>query len=116
MIGKLSIKDSKVFKTKERAPILITAECFRLEEWCFDKKLNNNFTDNEEINIIDVEKINLNGNLLGKKKSFNNNTFNKSNIFNISYSFQINIYIIMYNKDNKWKCSNLLYYIFTNMV
>ena len=72
MIGKLSIKDSKVFKTKERAPILITAECFRLEEWCFDKKLNNNFTDNEEINIIDVEKINLNGNLLGKKKSFNN--------------------------------------------
>ena len=74
IIGKISIKDSKVFKTKERAPILITAECFRLEEWCYDKKLNSNLNENDESNMLETERINLNGNLLGKRKTYNNKT------------------------------------------
>ena len=36
LICHISIKDTKVFKTKERAPIILTFECFRLEELCFD--------------------------------------------------------------------------------
>ena len=37
LIGNFSIPNCKVFKTKERSPFLLTAECFRLEEICFDK-------------------------------------------------------------------------------
>ena len=36
LICHISIKDTKVFKTKERAPIILTFECFRLEELCYE--------------------------------------------------------------------------------
>ena len=36
LICHISIKDTKVYKTKERAPIMLTFECFRLEELCFE--------------------------------------------------------------------------------
>ena len=53
IIGHISIKDTKVFKTKERAPIILTFECFRLEEYCYDQKMkikshNSNIIDNKE--------------------------------------------------------------------
>ena len=36
LICHISIKDTKIFKTKERAPIILTFECFRLEELCYE--------------------------------------------------------------------------------
>ena len=36
LICHISIKDTKVYKTKERAPIILTFECFRLEELCYE--------------------------------------------------------------------------------
>ena len=36
LICHISIKDTKVLKTKERAPIILTFECFRLEELCYE--------------------------------------------------------------------------------
>ena len=50
LICHISIKDTKVFKTKERAPIILTFECFRLEELCFEHnvKIKTQVT-NEEI-------------------------------------------------------------------
>ena len=50
LICHISIKDTKVFKTKERAPIILTFECFRLEELCFEHnvKIKTQIT-NEEI-------------------------------------------------------------------
>ena len=125
IIGKISIKDSKVFKTKERAPILITAECFRLEEWCYDKKLNSNLNENDESNMLETERINLNGNLLGKRKTYNNKTgISDSSLHKqldkISYMMSVDIELNKpifvkkhdeeeeeeINDDNKNKCEN----------
>ena len=39
LICHISIKDTKVFKTKERAPIILTFECFRLEELCYEHNI-----------------------------------------------------------------------------
>ena len=36
LISHISIKDTKVYNTKNRAPIMLTFECFRLEELCFE--------------------------------------------------------------------------------
>ena len=50
LICNISIKDTKVYKTKERAPIILTLECFRLEELCYEHNAKiKNQTLNEEI-------------------------------------------------------------------
>ena len=56
LIGEFSIKDCKVFKTKERAPILFTAICFRIEEMTFDKDKNTFLENNKS---FEMEKIGL---------------------------------------------------------
>lgn len=56
LIGEFSIKDCKVFKTKERAPILFTAICFRIEEITFDKDKATFLENNKS---VEMEKIGL---------------------------------------------------------
>ena len=50
LICHISIKDTKVYKTKERAPIILTFECFRLEELCYEHNVRiKTLIANEEI-------------------------------------------------------------------
>lgn len=41
VIMNISLNDCKIFKTKERAPFLLTCECIRLEEMCYIVDKNN---------------------------------------------------------------------------
>ena len=50
LICHISIRDTKVYKTKERAPIILTFECFRLEELCYEHNVRiKTLIANEEI-------------------------------------------------------------------
>ena len=67
VIGKFNIKYSKVIKTKERAPILLTAECFRLEELCYEK-LGKKSLESNKFSIKEI-KESLRGSLLSNNEN-----------------------------------------------
>ena len=74
LICHISIKDTKVFKTKERAPIILTFECFRLEELCYEHNVK---IKTQVLN----EEIKTENNKPNDKDNINND--NKNNINNI---------------------------------
>ena len=56
LIGEFSLNDCKVFKTKERAPILLTALCFKIEEIAFEQDKT---TSMENRKSVELERIGL---------------------------------------------------------
>ena len=81
IVGHISIKDTKVFKTKERAPIILTFECFRLEEYCYEEKTKKSLKENKPKNdnsliIKNIIKINKNKNINDAKTKID---LNKNN-------------------------------------
>ena len=110
LICHISIKDTKVFKTKERAPIILTFECFRLEELCYEHNVKiKTQVINEEIKT-ENNKNSLLSSLESKRDNESQNKKLKYHLDKMNYLMSVDISLSKpifvrksYHKNNKIK-------------
>ena len=91
LICHISIKDTKVYKTKERAPIILTFECFRLEELCYEHNVKiKTQVVNEEIKT-ENNKNSLLSALDSKREIESQNKTLKYNMDKMNYLMSVDI-------------------------
>ena len=91
LICHISIKDTKVFKTKERAPIILTFECFRLEELCYEHNVKiKTQVLNEEIKTENNKNLLLSS-LDSKREMENQNRTLKYHLDKMNYLMSVDI-------------------------
>ena len=91
LICHISIKDTKVYKTKERAPIILTFECFRLEELCYEHNVKiKTQVVNEEIKT-ENNKNSLLSSLDSKREIESQNKTLKYNMDKMNYLMSVDI-------------------------
>ena len=87
LICHISIKDTKVFKTKERAPIILTFECFRLEELCYE----HNVKIKTQILNEEIKTENNQNSLLSTSESKRENNKVKYHLDKMNYLMSVDI-------------------------
>ena len=108
IICHISIKDTKVFKTKERAPIILTFECFRLEELCYE----HNVRVKTQISNEEIKSENNQNSLLSsietKREIDNQNKKVKYHLDKMNYLMSVDIALskpifVKKNSDTQYK-------------
>jgi len=87
LICHISIKDTKVYKTKERAPIILTFECFRLEELCYE----HNVKIKTQIINEEIKTENNQNSLLSSSESKRENNKVKYHLDKMNYLMSVDI-------------------------
>ena len=108
LICHISIKDTKVYKTKERAPIILTFECFRLEELCYEHNVRiKTQILNEEIKAENNQNSLLSS-IESKREIDNQNKKVKYHLDKMNYLMSVDIALskpifVKKNSDSKFK-------------